>query len=175
MAQIDLTNRQRTILTALINNYQVDESPVPARTIATEVDREPRTVRNQMSSLNALGLVEGVPGPNGGYKPTENAYSLLDRQPVDDPETAILAQSFDRVDAVVDEITFTNVHHPETCRVRVRFQQSVQDLDEGDAIAIGATPNAELLIAGEIEAVEPAQNIVLLNVARLEASPLSDE
>ncbi|MWV40079.1 Rrf2 family transcriptional regulator [Natrialba sp. INN-245] len=168
MVTIDLTSSQRAILTALVNGYQGEESPVPAKTIAETIDREPRTVRNQMSSLNSLGLVEGVPGPHGGYEPTDAAYDILDRRPVDNPETAVLAREFDRVDAVVDGITFTNVHHPELCRARIRFQESVQTLGEGDAIAIGAIPHVGLLIAGEIEAVEPSRNHVLLNVARLE-------
>lgn len=169
MGRIELTSSQHRILTVLINRYQAADSPIPAKEIATEIDREPRTVRNQMSSLNDLGLVEGIPGPSGGYKPTEAAFDILDRENVDDPETAVLARDFDRVDAIVDEISFPNVHHPTTCRARIRFQQSVQEFDEGDAIAIGAMPNSELLLAGEIEAIETTRNQIILNVARVEA------
>lgn len=169
MGRIELTSSQQRILTVLINRYQAADSPIPAKEIAAEIDRQPRTVRNQMSSLKDLGLVEGVPGPAGGYKPTATAFETLDRDAVEDPETVVLAREFERVDAIVDEISFPNVHHPETCRARIRFQQSIQDLDEGDAIAIGAMPDAELLIAGEIEAIETTRNRIILDVARLEA------
>ncbi|RQG96854.1 Rrf2 family transcriptional regulator [Natrarchaeobius oligotrophus] len=173
MVEIELTTSQRTILSVLINNARDDERPVPARTIASHVDRQPRTVRNQMSNLVDLGLVESVSGPRGGYQPTEAAYEVLDRHPVDDPEMAVLARDFDRVDAVVDSITFTNVHHPETCQARIRFGESVQRLAQGDPIAIGVQPNAELLLAGVIEAVEPTKNLILLDVMQLEASSAS--
>ena len=169
MGRIELTSSQHRILTVLINNYQAEDTPIPAKSIAAEVDREPRTVRNQMASLKDLGLVEGIPGPSGGYKPTSTAFEILDREAIDDPETAVLAKEFDRVDAIVDEISFPNVHHPEICRARIRFQQSIQEFDEGDAIAIGAMPDSELLLAGEIEAIETTRNQIILDVARIEA------
>lgn len=169
MGRIELTNSQHRILTVLINRYQAEDEPVPAKEIANEIDREPRTVRNQMASLKDLDLVEGIPGPAGGYEPTPPAFDILDRETVEDPETAILAREFERVDAIVDEISFPNVHHPETCRARIRFQQSIQEFDEGDAIAIGAMPDSQLLLAGEIEAIETTRNQIILDVSRVEA------
>ena len=169
MGRIDLTSSQQRILTVLVNHYQATDAPIPAKDIANEVDREPRTVRNQMSSLKDLGLVEGIPGPAGGYKPTDTAYDILDRTALEDPETAVLAREFERVDAIVDQISFPNVHHPEVCRARIRFQQSIREFDEGDAIAIGAMPDSELLLAGEIEAIETTRNQIILDVARVEA------
>ncbi|ARS90869.1 Rrf2 family transcriptional regulator [Natrarchaeobaculum aegyptiacum] len=169
MGRIELTNSQRRILTVLVNRYQAEDSPIPAKEISSEVDREPRTVRNQMSSLKDLGLVEGIPGPSGGYQPTSAGFDILDRETVENPEMAVLAREFDRVDAIVDEISFPNVHNPDTCRARIRFQQSIQEFDEGDAIAIGAMPNSELLLAGKIEAIETTRNQIILDVARVEA------
>jgi len=169
MSRIELTSNQRHTLTVLINQYQADDEPIPAKEIAAEVGREPRTIRNQMSSLKTLGLVESVAGPAGGYEPTETAYDLLDREAIENPETVVLAREFNRVDAIVDEINFPNVHNPESCRALIRFQQSVSDLEEGDAIAIGAMADAELLIAGEIEVIEPTRNQIILEVTRIEA------
>jgi len=74
MSSIELTSSQKSILTALINLYGEQEDAVKGEAIAEEVDRNPGTIRNQMQSLKALQLVEGVPGPKGGYKPTSNAY-----------------------------------------------------------------------------------------------------
>ena len=36
-----------------------------------------------MQSLRSLGLVKGVPGPRGGYKPTIKAYHTLNIQASD--------------------------------------------------------------------------------------------
>ncbi len=69
MVSIDLNNSQRTMLTTLVNRYQQTGEAVTGETIAEEIDRNPGTVRNQMQSLTSLGLVEGIPGPTGGYKP----------------------------------------------------------------------------------------------------------
>ena len=66
MSSIELTSSQKTILTALINLHRESEDAVKGEDIAAEVDRNPGTIRNQMQSLKALQLVEGVPGPKGG-------------------------------------------------------------------------------------------------------------
>lgn len=90
MSSIELTSSQKSILTALINLYGEQEDAVKGEAIAEEVDRNPGTIRNQMQSLKALQLVEGVPGPKGGYKPTSNAYEALDIQRWTSPPTSHL-------------------------------------------------------------------------------------
>ncbi|RKD89157.1 HTH domain-containing protein [Halopiger aswanensis] len=175
MNQIDLTSRQRRTLTTLINEFQGTDSPITAKQLATELDRDAGTLRNQMQSLTSLGLVEGIPGPKGGYKPTASAYEALDRDQLDDAETVVLARNFDRVDATVDEIEFTNVHHPDSCRARVRFQQSLRELSEGDEIAVGPTPVSSLVLAGVVVAVDDSLNKVIIDVAKLEAPLREDE
>ena len=77
MSSIELTPSQRAILQELVNLFQESERAVKGEAIAAEVDRNPGTIRNQMQSLKALQLVEGVPGPKGGYKPTAAAYDTL--------------------------------------------------------------------------------------------------
>ena len=173
MAEITLTTAQRRTVTALVNEHQSRDSPVRAKTIAAELGLETESVRRQMGHLRELDLVEGVRGPKGGYRPTDAAYSVLDRRPDDDPEPSVLARDFERTDAVVDEVRFTNVHHPELCRAHLRFQQSVQTFDEGDPIAIGISPGTELLLAGVIDAIQPTDNVLIVDVARLE-TPQSD-
>ncbi|WP_126661146.1 Rrf2 family transcriptional regulator [Haloterrigena salifodinae] len=168
MAEITLTTAQRRAVTALVNEYQSDESPVRAKTIAAELGLETESVRRQMGHLRELDLVEGVRGPKGGYRPTDIAYSVLGRQPDEDPEPSVLARDFDRADAVVDEVRFTNVHHPDLCRAHLQFQQSLQEFDEGDTIAVGISPGTELLLAGVIDAIQPTDNVLIVDVARLE-------
>ncbi|HEY3422517.1 MAG TPA: Rrf2 family transcriptional regulator, partial [Methanocellaceae archaeon] len=65
---VELTVIQREILTALINLFREKGRAIKGEEISERIDRNPGTVRNQMQSLKALGLVEGVPGPKGGYK-----------------------------------------------------------------------------------------------------------
>ena len=73
-----LTSVQKEILQTLINLYQSSSGKsIKGEDIAEVMGRNPGTIRNQMQSLRSLGLVKGVPGPRGGYKPTIEAYHSL--------------------------------------------------------------------------------------------------
>ncbi|WP_435125567.1 TrmB family transcriptional regulator [Halobaculum sp. D14] len=173
MDQIELTDSQRELLAALVDRYQTSESPVTGEVLAEDVDRNPGTIRNQMQSLKALNLVEGIPGPKGGYKATANAYNVLDYQSLENPETVMLAREYDHVDVTVDEIDFTNVHDPDECEARLHFEEPVEQFDEGDAILVGPTPISKLVLGGVVQSVDAAANEVVVDVASLEA-PLDE-
>ncbi|OYR81152.1 TrmB family transcriptional regulator, partial [Halorubrum ezzemoulense] len=135
MSSIELTSSQKSILSALINLYGEREDAVKGEAIAEEVDRNPGTIRNQMQSLKALQLVEGVPGPKGGYKPTSNAYEALDIQRMDEPANVPIYHEGEEVEGVnVDGIDLSSVHHPELCRAEIHVQGSVRDFHEGDSV-----------------------------------------
>ncbi|WP_435064216.1 TrmB family transcriptional regulator [Halobaculum sp. EA56] len=170
---MDLTSSQREILNALVNGYETTESPMPATEIAEVCDRHVGTIRNLMQMMKSLGLVEGVPGSEGGYVPTDRAFDALDRERGEDGETLGLAHDYDRVDVAVESIDFTNVHHPEKCRARVTFRESVARFSVGDPVIVGPTPNSGLVLAGQVEAADEGRNELHLDVARLEA-PLEE-
>ena len=81
---MDLTPVQRDILTALINIHHGEGRAVKGEEIVELIDRNPGTIRNQMQSLKALNLIEGVPGPKGGYKATDAAYDALSLDAIGD-------------------------------------------------------------------------------------------
>ncbi|UIP01392.1 TrmB family transcriptional regulator (plasmid) [Halobaculum sp. CBA1158] len=166
---MDLTSSQREILNTLVNGYESTESPMPATEIAEVCDRHVGTIRNLMQMMKSLDLVEGVPGSDGGYVPTERAFEALDRDRDDDGETLGLAHDYDRIDVAIEEIDFVNVHHPEKCRARVSFRGSVARFDVGDPVVVGPTPNSALVLAGQVEAIDESRNELNLDVARMEA------
>jgi hypothetical protein len=174
MSSIELTSSQKTILTALINLYRESESAVKGEDIADEVNRNPGTIRNQMQSLKALQLVEGVPGPKGGYKPTANAYEALDVDQMDEPAAVPLFHNDERVEGVnVDEIDLSSVHHPELCRAEIHVQGSVRDFHEGDEVRVGPTPLSKLVIDGVVDGKDDTNNILILRIEGMEA-PVGD-
>jgi len=174
MSSIELTSSQKTILTALINLYRESESAVKGEDIAEEVNRNPGTIRNQMQSLKALQLVEGVPGPKGGYKPTANAYEALDVDQMDEPAAVPLFHNDEEVENVnVDEIDLSSVHHPELCRAEIHVQGSVRDFHEGDAVQVGPTPLSKLVIRGTVDGKDDTNNILILRIEGMEA-PVGD-
>ena len=78
-----------------------------------------------MQSLKALQLVEGVPEPKGGYKPTAEAYTTLDIEEIDEPASTPLSHNGEPIDEqVIQEINLMSVHHPEKCRAEFRMQGS---------------------------------------------------
>ena len=170
MSSIELTSSQKTILTALINLHRETEDAVKGEDIAEEVDRNPGTIRNQMQSLKALQLVEGVPGPKGGYKPTANAYEALDVDQMDDPAAVPLLHNGDPVDtANVGEIDLSSVHHPDLCRAEIHVQGSVREFHEGDSVRVGPTPLSKLVIDGTVDGKDDTDNILILRIDDMRA------
>jgi len=170
MSSIELTPSQRTILGALVNLHREHEDPVKGETIAEEVDRNPGTIRNQMQSLKALQLVEGVPGPKGGYKPTARAYDALEVQRMDEPASVPLSRDGETVEGLnVESIDLTSVHHPEKCRAEVRVQGSIRDIHEGDEVRVGPTPLSKLVVDGVVEGKNDTENVLILSIADMVA------
>jgi len=174
MSSIELTPSQKTILQELINLFRESESAVKGEDIANEVDRNPGTIRNQMQSLKALQLVEGVPGPKGGYKPTATAYDALKIQEMDQAADVPFRHMGELVEANVQEIDLTSVHHPELCRAEIKLQGSISEFDEGDGISVGPTPLSKLLIEGQLEGKDDTNNSLILTIDNMEA-PAGEE
>jgi len=170
MSSIELTASQRTILQELVNLYREQESAVKGEAIAAEVDRNPGTIRNQMQSLKALQLVEGVPGPKGGYKPTSAAYEALQIQDLDQAADVPLVHDGEPVEgANVERIDLTNVHHPKECRAVIRLRGSIGRFHEDDSVSVGPTPLSKLRIDGTVEGQDDTANAIILSIDGMEA------
>ena len=170
MSSIELTPSQRGILQELVNLYRESESAVKGEEIAAEVDRNPGTIRNQMQSLKALQLVEGVPGPKGGYRPTATAYDALQMEQMDDAADVPLAHNGEPVPgANVEQIDLTSVHHPEECRAKVRLRGSISGFSKGDSVTVGPTPLSKLRIDGGVEGKDDTNNSLILTIDDMRA------
>ncbi|MFB6079973.1 MAG: Rrf2 family transcriptional regulator [Haloferacaceae archaeon] len=170
MSSIELTPSQRAILTALTNLHREQEDAVKGEDIAAEVNRNPGTIRNQMQSLKALQLVEGVPGPKGGYKPTAAAYEALDIQQMDEPAAVPLFRNGEPVEgANVGEINLSSVHHPGLCRAEIALQGSVRDFHEGDTVEVGPTPLSKLVVRGTLDAKDDTNGSIILRIDEMVA------
>jgi len=165
---MELTPIQTEILTTLINLFHQKRRAVKGEEIAAVIDRNPGTVRNQMQALRMLGIVEGVPGPKGGYHPTGQTYDILDIS--DQPAETItnIYRNGKLVEgATVCEIMFTTVQHPETCHGRVRVIGNIRKFDNGDIIKIGPTPQNKLVIRGKVIGRDDTRNILIFVISDL--------
>ena len=165
MSSIELTPSQKNILQELVNLYRDSENAVKGERIADKVNRNPGTIRNQMQSLKALQLVEGVPGPKGGYKPTSRAFEALEVEQLDRPAEVRVLLNGDEVENVnVQEIDLTNVFHPDLCRAEIEIRGSLKDFHEGDSGTGGPTPISDLQIDGTVDGKDESKNVLTLKI-----------
>lgn len=169
---MELTPAQKEILTALINLSRGEEGAVKGEAIAEMVGRNPGTVRNQMQSLKALELVEGVPGPKGGYKPTHAAYQAMDLAQLSEEAPVNIYDEGELIEgASVAEVDFTTIQHPDICRGAARVLGDLSLFDEGDEITIGPTPVNRMFIRGTVSGKDEVENLLMLKIAEIQSIP----
>ncbi len=165
MSTLQLSASQKRILTSLVDLADDEESVICGREIAEGIDRNPGTVRNRMQSLRSLGLVEGVAGPEGGYKPTEKAYDVLDLRRMHDPEPIPVERGGTPVEGVtVREIDLSSVNNPELCRAEIVLRGSVRPFEGGDSVTVGPTPTGGLQLSGIVDAADVDGNTLMVRV-----------
>lgn len=169
---MELTPVQRDILTALINIHRREGRAVKGEEIADLIDRNPGTIRNQMQSLKALNLVEGVPGPKGGYRATGSAYEALNLETGGDVVEVPVIRNGVRVEgATANEIVFNKVIRQDRCDGVVRIIGNVRDFDIGDEIEVGPTPVNKLYIRGTVTGRDDTMSRLIFHIEEMISVP----
>jgi len=169
---MDLSLIQKEILITLITLYHQHSHAIKGEEIAEILDRNPGTVRNQMQALKAIGFVDGVPGPKGGYNPTALAYRELDLSNIDQEATVSILRNGEPVPGIrVTEVDFTTLCHPDLCHAMVKVVGSVKTFGIGEEIAIGPTPVNKLIIRGEIYGKDEVQQSILISISEMISLP----
>ncbi|MCX6668467.1 MAG: CBS domain-containing protein [Methanothrix sp.] len=168
---MELTLVQRDILTTLINIYRTENRAVKGEEIAELTDRHPGTIRNQMQSLKALNLVEGIPGPKGGYKATISAYEALNLDATGDVVTPIMKNGIVVDGITASEIVFDKVMKSHECSGSVRVIGNIKGFNVGDEIRIGPTPMNKLYIRGNITGKDITMSQLIFDVTEIISVP----
>jgi predicted transcriptional regulator len=169
---MDLSPIQKDILITLITLYHQSSHSIKGEEIADVLKRNPGTVRNQMQALKALGLVDGVPGPKGGYSPTARAYKELNLGDLESQFEVPIFRDGEKVKGVrVVELDFTTLCHPDLCQAMVRIMGSVKLFRVGDMVTIGPTPVNKLVVRGEIYGMDENQQALLFSVSEMISLP----
>jgi predicted transcriptional regulator len=169
---MELTSVQREILIALISLFRKKERSIRGEEIAEVIGRNPGTIRNQMQSLRALQLVDGVPGPKGGYMATSAAYKELDLDTMEHEAQVFIAKNGVEVQNVsVAEIDFTTVAHPDMCSAAIKMIGDTRQFNSGDVLQVGPTPVNKLTIRGEVCGRNDAENTVVMMVSEILSLP----
>jgi predicted transcriptional regulator len=169
---MDLSLIQKDILVTLITLYHKHSHPIKGEEIAEVIRRNPGTVRNQMQALKAIGLVDGIPGPKGGYHPTAKAYKELNLELSGGEYDVRISRDGDVVAGVkVVEVAFTTLCHPDICQASVRVIGSLREFEIGDNITIGPTPVNKLLIRGEVYGKDETSQSLLISTYEMISLP----
>lgn len=169
---MDLSLIQKDILITLITLYHQKSHAIKGEEIAVVLKRNPGTVRNQMQALKALSLVDGVPGPKGGYTPSSLAYKELNLTDYEKESLVPISREGIQIKGVnVLEIDFTTLCHPDLCHATVKLIGSVKSFDIGDMITIGPTPVNKLVIRGEVYGKDEVQQALLITISEMISLP----
>ncbi len=168
-----LTSVQKEILQSLINLYRQSEGKsIKGEEIAEMMNRNPGTIRNQMQSLRSLGLVKGVPGPRGGYKPTIEAYHNLNISDINKETQVPLYKDGELLkDLTVARIEFTSIPHPGECEAAIKAIGNIKRIDLGDKVRVGPTPVNKLVVNGVVVGRDDMDNILLLDTTGIRSIP----
>lgn len=169
---MELTAIQKDILIALINLQRENERAVKGEEIAKIINRNPGTVRNQMQSLKVLELVDGVPGPKGGYKATGNAYEALNITLMDEEAQVPIYKNGEVVDgATVAELSFLTVRHPDLCHAMIKVLGNIRNFEQGDKVQMGPTPVNKLVVRGDIVGRDDTENTLVFSINEMISMP----
>jgi predicted transcriptional regulator len=169
---MDLSLIQKDILITLITLYHKHSRSIKGEDIADMIQRNPGTVRNQMQALKTIGLVDGVPGPKGGYIPTALAYKELNLNVSEGNYDVSISRDGEIVSgASVQEIDFTTLCHPDICHAVIKLFGSAKLFEIGDRITIGPTPVNKLLIRGEVFGKDESKQLLLIVTTEMISLP----
>lgn len=169
---MELTQIQREILTALITLQRRDSRAIKGEEIASIIDRNPGTIRNQMQSLKALHLVEGVPGPKGGYRAIATAYEAINLDTTKDVVDVPIVRNGSPVEgATANEITFYTVMRPNQCSGIVQIIGNIREFNIDDEIEIGPTPVNKTHIKGVVTGRDDTSNRLIFDIKEMASIP----
>ncbi|MFY9749520.1 MAG: CBS domain-containing protein [Methanoregula sp.] len=169
---MELSLIQKDILITLITLYHQQSHSIKGEEIADMIQRNPGTVRNQMQSLKAVGLVDGVPGPKGGYIPTQLAYNELNLNISEGDYDVPISRDGEKIKgAHVQEIDFTTLCHPDICHAVIKLIGSAKIFEIGDRITIGPTPVNKLMIRGEVFGKDESKQSLLIATSEMISLP----
>jgi predicted transcriptional regulator len=167
-----LTAVQREILQALIDLHYTTKGAVQGKDIAEKLKRHPGTIRNQMVALRALGLVEGISGPRGGYYPNSEAFSALDMEELkEEAKVPIYLNDKTVGDVTVVGIGLTSISDPKKCRASIHVKGTLRELNIDDLITVGPTPVQQLVIKGRVLGRDDINNVLVLDIMEMLGIP----
>jgi len=168
-----ITISYKESLMALIDLYEKKKSMIRGGEIAKILGKSPGTIRNQMQTLRALGYVEGIPGPKGGYKPNLKAYEAVDMEKKNEAVIEVpVYQNEKKIEGIqVKKISFTDIGNPQKCSVRISVLGDTKKIRDNTQIKIGPTPVNKMIVQGKVIGRDDTNKELLLETNSIISIP----
>lgn len=156
----------------MIELYEKKKSFVKSKDLAIKTGRDEGTIRNITPVLRALGLVEALPGPKGGYMPTSKAYeSFSIPKQFRTLKVPIYKKNGEDTGVTVTDILFKSVYSPDFCQVLLKVIGDLSKLEIGEEVVIGPTPSGRMVIEGKIVGRDEIHGEILLEIINIVSIP----
>lgn len=105
---MEISERKKRILTAIVENYIATAEPVGSKTLAEGIGCSSATIRNEMAELTSMGYLE-QPHTSAGRVPSPAGYrlyvnELMERQKLSEAETAAINDKLAKKQQQLDEL-----------------------------------------------------------------------
>ena len=105
---VEISQRKRRILTAIVENYIATAEPVGSKALADVIGCSSATIRNEMSELTSMGYLE-QPHTSAGRVPSAAGYrlyvnELMEKQKLSEAETAAINEQLASKQKQLDEL-----------------------------------------------------------------------
>jgi heat-inducible transcriptional repressor len=153
---IELTDREKTILRYIIEDFIQTANPIGSRYISkkTDINLSPATIRNVMSDLEELSFLTH-PHTSGGRMPTDKGYryfvnELMDVEPLKSSEKSKIKKQIEEFDLSGDEI------YKEVSKILGKLTKE---------ISIVSQPNFAKAVLDKVELLNLSSNKILVVVS----------
>ncbi|MEM0046466.1 MAG: CBS domain-containing protein [Fervidicoccaceae archaeon] len=171
MYMYELTQTQREVLMALIELYERHKRLIKSIEIAEMIGKDEGTVRNVISSLRSLGLLESKTGPMGGYVPTLKARELMKSTGIIAYGSLKIKKDGKETNITAFSVEILDILNPSGGRAIVKASGNFDEIKEGDIIRIGPTSYNRILIDGEVQHIDRAMGQIAILIKRLVSIP----
>jgi predicted transcriptional regulator len=170
---MDIPQSLYEILLAIVNIYSSEKRPVTSVEIAEYVGKSDGTVRNVISALKAMGLVEAKTGPGGGYVPTVKGVEIARGNVAFDKlwEPIRLIVNGRPTQLYVLELDFMGLGGPLSPKVVLKVVGSMHQVTRGSRVVVGPTQATRVIVRGEVVEVNSSRREILVNVESMVALP----
>ncbi len=166
-----LTLTQREVLMALVELYEKHKRMVKSKEVAELINKDEGTVRNIISGLKSIGLVESKTGPSGGYMPTLKAFELLKRPSAPGLGYVRVYKGDVELNLAVINLELLDLLNPEGARAVLRVTGDFSQVSVNDKLRIGPTPYSRVFLEGVVTHIDVVSGQISLYVTKLAAIP----